>query len=854
MDLSKVALRFIALAEIAGAIAALVLECISLVLAIRRSDPDFSIAYTLLDAGFCIAVVALTFVAGVRLWKLQPSGLRLSAWSQLLQIPTYVSTAFSYKVKLGIGIWIFWHFQTWYLGFTAELGEVETLLTCGSPETPTFEINILAVAFLIFLLRAMARNRRIAAGYKAMPAPRRSATARVLRFAYRSLLVLLAIVLIPVFVWWICNRFDEAPTPQAQHWFAPLLHQTADAQNAWLFMLGLGAAEDRDPIAFGRQRLDAYEARQRERVKAPPSAPELALKDDPLPFKSIDADGSKLRYVCNIEQDDCLGDARFNAADLAKLEQINAVRLRRYTLMLELPRFEELSTPSDDDPIPSTGDAGALYRALILRDLNDPQKRVAAFTRLTQSTQFWQRVGEQAQSMVEKQIASRLVMNSQRILDAFVDEYGVQQLGAAGDAAAATVLRAPGAGQHDLELPLRRNAIAFQQAMAKTVFGPVDMLRFCQPTPQSSCLMQWLIAQAYAPQATLNLRASLFESELELYRADARENEAARKLWGEVMERYMFLGKASESLHAMLYNFAGKTVAYISVEAAVWGDELHDREAFRRMLLVKFAALRQHIAPAAMADFLAAQSEKLSNPYGGHFLWDAAFNEIYFKTRSGRSKRPYLTLAYREHAEQSAHRIEACAHPLRIALTVSDAASNESVLRHISSCGAGLPSSSEEKREEERETLFNGMVMQFLRVAFADGHVGLRIRIRDGEDERDYTARDAVADGREIVLQRDGHKGGPELRATVDADNSARGITMDIDGPQSLQQLAREVAHVANIEVRHMERLGNAHPRLTIRFDRIAPASMLQLILDVADARIEFRELGNGSYDLVPAH
>src|SRR5688572_11772251 len=76
---------------------------------------------------------------------------------------------------------------------------------------------------------------------------------------------------------------DEPATALAQAWDVRPPVRVADADNAWFWLLGEGAAADEEPVRFAQRRLAAHEAR----VALGPSLwrdHELArLAEDPLP-------------------------------------------------------------------------------------------------------------------------------------------------------------------------------------------------------------------------------------------------------------------------------------------------------------------------------------------------------------------------------------------------------------------------------------------------------------------------------------------------------------------------------------------------------------------------------------------
>jgi hypothetical protein len=635
--------RLIALGEMAQGLVPFLFagDAIQLFGVFRHVFPDAPVAYRTLQFSFYIGICVLTFVAGVLLWRSRPLGLKLSMLAQIAQIPVVTTTAFSYAVKLGFGIWLFCNFDTGFLGFNATLiGNTEfALIFRGLPVAPVLEINVLAVFILIWLLRAKRRGRPDYVAPPHVPLLR-----RVLRFALKSVLVLLAIVLLPLLALWIYNRIDEAPTESAQHWFAAIPHAVPDPENAWLFMLGFHAAENEDPIAFGRKRLDAYESRIAKRGVLVPNEEEQALQADPLPFQQSDAQGNKIGS-CDPDERDCLAWAKDTAGQLAELERANAVLLRRYDALLGMTRFDELSTPSADDPTPNVSKETALYRALILRDVTSPAMREQALQRMLRAVRFWQHAEDPATSELMKALALHERERYMRMLDSLIDQAGAKGLDALGETID-VVLRAPSPGQREWEPALHREALHFRTVMDKTIYvGPLDAMHYCP----SDCLKGWLMAQFYAPQATRNLYSRLWDPVLEAHDSDPRKTSEAQARVSEVYESAMPLTQsAKETMRRMSYNATGTILTLISLPAyADYLNRQHDTEALRRMLLLKIAALRQHVRVQAIADFLAQQPIALRDPYTGDaFSWDNASGQIRFAPKSKKWKAATFAVSY----------------------------------------------------------------------------------------------------------------------------------------------------------------------------------------------------------------
>lgn len=598
--------------------------------------------YRVMQFAFYVGACALSLAAGVQLWRSRPSGFRLSIAAQALQIPVISSAAFSYAIKFMCGVWVFYRFDTGFLGFHANLiDRVEfALIVHGDPVPPEVQINLLAVAILIWSVRALRRQRP---GY--VEKPKGPLPQRLWRFAKRAALVLLLLTLIPLVSFWIYNRIDEKPTPAAEHWFAPIARDVPDAENAWLYMLGLHAAKEDNPIAFGRQRLDAYEARiARPGPRQEPDATEKALFEDALPFVQKDAQGKGFVF-CDADKEDCLAWGAVNAERLRDLERSNAVLMQRYETLLGMSRIKDMSTPSVDEPLPDTTREAALYRNLIWRDLGDAATRPAALRRIARAVEFAQYADASGTSLQMKMLGERTRELYMRVLDTLVDHAGATGIDALRDTID-VVLRAPAPAQREWEPTLHREALRLNTALAESVFpGPIDAWRYCT----KACFSNWVIAQLYVPQASRNTAAQLWDARLALHDGDPRDMAALSAAVSQIIDATMPLASsARETARRMSYNMSGKTLVAIATPS--YDDYLtfqHDVEALRRMLLLKIAALDEHVPAQKMSEFLAQHRETLGNPYNDEaFAWDEATKEIRFVPKSKKWNKDLLTVAY----------------------------------------------------------------------------------------------------------------------------------------------------------------------------------------------------------------
>ncbi len=648
---SKIILRVIAVVEIAGSIGVFALTLPSLWHSVSAftswSDPLVAVIFE-------VAIPAATLVGGILLWKLRPAGVRLSACAQVPQLVLVVSHTVTYKMVMGVGLLLFANVQTGIVGAKAELGDVVTTLAFGQPVQTVIQINLVAIWILYYLLRTLFRDVdgdsihfASATDRERVPMPR-----RLRRFAVRSVAVLLTIVIVPAFALWVYNRFDEKATPESMHWFVPMDHSVADKDNAWLYMIGIGAGAADDPTIRGRQIVDAFEAREASPMLLPPSEQESALKIDPLPFVSTNTDNKKVDIFCNLDSEDCVAWARKNEDDLDWLETANAIRLHRFETMIAMTNFEELSTPANDSPLPDSGSDDALYRALILRDVGYPSKRAAAIGRLNHLAEFWQRVEEPAPGLLMKVLADHGRERCMRILDATANLVSGDDMDLLGDSAR-VVLQAPTPAQQEWEYVFRNEAVRFDRVLDKSIFaGPIDAARYCQ----SKCFASWLMAQFFERRATRNLGARIWDAMLAVHMADPRDIPAAQKHLSEVFEAISPLtDSGSESMRRISYNAVGRVLMSISLPA--YSDHLyvqHDVEDLRRMVSTKLSAMREHVPPAKMDDFLSAQPESLRDVYtGGPFVWEPEASEIRFMPKAKKWKQPYFAVSYRAYAPRT---------------------------------------------------------------------------------------------------------------------------------------------------------------------------------------------------------
>jgi len=472
----------------------------------------------------------------------------------------------------------------------------------------------------------MFRNRDTASESRVMRVLR-----RLLRFMFWVTLVLG----LPYAIWAIYNCFDEVETAQARHWGAPYSNVVPDKANAWLYLLGIGAAENDDPIAMGRRRLDAFETRRR-MDPVPPAG--VAEQAGPLPHIGPDRAVDGVNHLCDVRKTDCVAWTAQHAVMLDRLATANRVRLLRYETMLSMPHWDEKATP---DTVSLDADFKIAFLHLDLlasgwRGGEDPQQVVAA---LAKTVSFWRRVAEQSHELLSKILAARLIEHGQRILGSIVERLSVAQLRSMqGDLDA--ILAPQTAMQADLEMVAKEEYLRFAAGTERDLrVGTI--LRECvagnvkdragAPEGIGRCAIRVLVLPGYVRQATLNLRAehatvmaACLSMPPEQFKTDCPPMRSAAFEAGLAPVLRHPKGRLSENWGYFAYNLVGRILVVMSVpDLSRYKDRLHDQDAVRRMLAIKLRALQARLPATAMPGFLADQPRELRNPYTGEpFGWE----------------------------------------------------------------------------------------------------------------------------------------------------------------------------------------------------------------------------------------
>jgi hypothetical protein len=452
------------------------------------------------------------------------------------------------------------------------------------------------------------------------------------RRGWRILWILLALPLVPVLLWVVWNRFDEAPSAAALHFESIEPRPIADADNAWLLLAGIDAAEGSDPTALGRRRVDFLTDANRD-----PSGENAdvrkALFAQALPEVLPDSKLDSSAELCPLSELNCLQWARTHRVMLERLKAANALRLTRYAAALQRPDWQALYPATMDAPVVSH--PTSLHTQLLALALAEGGADSAmALDQLAANTAFWLRVRNQPQDLVAVLLSGRVLSRQYWLVNAWLDEASPAAI-RSNKAALERALTAPIAAI-DWERPVAHEYQIVSHTFRQAMPGLIGAVRQCitGATPEDSgCAMALAGNAGFAPNATMNLAAVHFQQMQRVLSATPAQLAQVSAEAGAVMEAtFVQFDDIDVLLSQLAFNYTGRILAQIAVPAYDWGRREQDLEALRRMVLIKFRLRAEGIRVRKIEEFLARLPTDLHNPITAMpFNWDANTQQLSFE-------------------------------------------------------------------------------------------------------------------------------------------------------------------------------------------------------------------------------
>lgn len=436
--------------------------------------------------------------------------------------------------------------------------------------------------------------------------------------------VLLLIVLVPVMGLWVYNQIDEDPSPDSIRLARPFQQSVDDRENAWLYLLGIDASVDEDPLSLGRRRLDTHTARVLQVPDPEPSELETALRAPRIRYR-VPEEGSPF---CPSLTDDCVSWAGRKGTTLNQLAQQNAVLLDRYRSAFEWSSYEELAVPHLDLMLPRVR-IDELSRNLLLLDIHQQRFALDMMPDIARAGLFWRGAASGSRTLAGKLMAQRRIAGYQALVIDLFEHAEPLNRGAVGDLIE-HLLAPPTDQERSLEPAARFEYQTFVETMRDYLASNHPVWNCVSAFDQ--CNEAW-IRTFLVPQATDNIAASNWSVIERVWQAPADQYQDVNEVLGAEIAARM---PKFDTLQYFLKNAPGKILAAIAVPAYLdYAHQTHDHEAFRRLLYLKYLALRDGIETSAMSPWLASLGDELRNPYTGEaYDWDPSERMLFFQPRS----------------------------------------------------------------------------------------------------------------------------------------------------------------------------------------------------------------------------
>jgi hypothetical protein len=452
----------------------------------------------------------------------------------------------------------------------------------------------------------------------------------------------------------------------------------------------------------------------------------------------------------------------------------------------------------------------ALERNLIARDIgralakDDEAGFGAALARLADGVAFWRGVPAQANDLYSIMLASSIVEAGQRLAGDVLERIDTPR--AERHAVQFDRILAPLPPEIAWQQSLAYEYRTFVHAIAAAEMTPTAAAQRCLAgTTQGGCLTELFGNAAFAPQATFNLHAANTEAMQRWLEAAPDEIDAARAAYAAHVEaEFVRLDDVGAIWRQMAYNYTGRILANVAIPKSDWALRIHDREALRRMIVIKRDALRTGVIPARMGAFLDEQPAELRDPYTSKpFAWDPLFREIAFEP-AAESYWRMSTLRVGVGRASVPGGVVACTDAFAFDLAMH--ATDPPTRARFVSCGLGHePSAWTTDEDAEPSTTNIHDYMDTIEARRHGDEIGIRVQVSS-----------------------DGEVQAHELRMRADAVGSAT----------RMQPLAQDASAMFSVELRQ----GWSEPMLAVDVRAIRPADFARAIAAATGMRLRGAE------------
>ena len=390
----------------------------------------------------------------------------------------------------------------------------------------------------------------------------------------------------------------------------------ADRENAYVYMFGFGVPPEEDPTAAGRKRIEWLRAQIASETFDVMSDP---LADDYNWQQGRSEEVAALAEACDASAVQCADAVAAAPAAATEWLGLEAPLLTRYSDLLTRPGFLNDTTMTVESPIPPYHVVLEGQRLLLVSALLSARDGDAARATLLLSNDlsFWRMVLKDADSLIDKMIATRGTERS------FI--YGNEVLRAlhAVEAGAALpeVWLAP---ISDEERSMRRTLIGEWQFMDHVAMKLATDFDSPASMDEDVGRLEWrLYLPLYQPQDNSNRYAELMRQHAEMFDVPFAEVP-------EAYRRSVELSEADTKPFRRAYNIVGDWLNSIGqARFATYSVRVTDLEGIRRAAVVAATLRAQGVDVDDAATALSIV--KAGDPYrNAPFAWDAESKSVHF--------------------------------------------------------------------------------------------------------------------------------------------------------------------------------------------------------------------------------
>lgn len=440
-----------------------------------------------------------------------------------------------------------------------------------------------------------------------------------MRYLWRTLLVLILLVLSVVFIFIAANWNDQALRPEVEaalNWQAPT---KIDEDNGYLILLGFNAKEGADPVQLGKRKLQAEIERYKLNVqRAEPLLASEDLDPDELAF------ARPLDETCKYtETENCVSFylSRSSAQEGEILQRQDRL-LKNFTLLMASPRYVEITPPHMSASIPSFSvvtHALELDRMRAIRMFAEG-KPEEGHRRLLQLAHFSQQWMANSETLISCMAALAMVQRDVRIFEelmrVFPEEF--KEL----DQMQAWLDR------------FRFDGKALQQVLKFEGRYTLRFLSEIQNTNLKSEKSDWerrLVSLFSQPNASLNL-AYDWNATISQF-SPAVGEDIDQQFQKMEAKRKELLGFGLDPLY--LKNPVAKIILMIGANAyQPYVERQYDTMAQIKLMSMKLSIVKQQIPLQAAAQFVKQESARFFNSYGDSLMgWDTHKQELVVNLR-----------------------------------------------------------------------------------------------------------------------------------------------------------------------------------------------------------------------------